>query len=121
LAVQRSGLLAAAVTLLAGPILVLALVIAHRPGSAPAAPEPTTPEVTPREPTTRVFDADAMDRDIAGQYREKFGETVQVGCPAGQPVVTGTTFTCSIVARSERIEVIVVNDNGDYTWKPESA
>lgn len=122
-AMQRSGpliaVLAGAVTLLAGSILTLAVVIARRPDSTPATPPGPTPDSP--QATAQVFDGDAMDRDIAGQYQQKFGDNVQVDCPARQPVTTGTTFICRIVGGQQRILVTVTSDRGDYTWKVEAA
>ena len=67
----------------------------------------------------KVFDADALNRTITGQYKDKFADaTVDVSCPTGQKVSKGATFTCDIQGRSEKIEVTVASDDGDYTWKP---
>jgi hypothetical protein len=66
----------------------------------------------------KVFDADAMNRDIAAQYKDKFGPRIEVTCPTGQEVKSGATFTCSIRDESTRIEVRVTSNDGDYTWKP---
>jgi hypothetical protein len=74
------------------------------------------PTTTPSD--SRIFETDAMDRDIAGQYLGQFGERVDVRCPRDQPVVVGRIFTCDIAGRSEKIEVTVTSAAGDYTWKP---
>lgn len=67
----------------------------------------------------KVFDADALNSTISSQYKDKFGDaTVAVTCPDGQKVSKGTTFTCDISGRSEKIQVTVASDDGDYTWKP---
>jgi len=66
----------------------------------------------------KVFNADALNRDIASQYKDKFGETVEVTCPTGRRVTKGETFTCEMKDRSERIEVKITSVDGDYTWKP---
>ncbi|HZB50668.1 MAG TPA: DUF4333 domain-containing protein [Mycobacteriales bacterium] len=67
----------------------------------------------------KVFDADALNQTISSQYKDKFGDsTVVVSCPAGQEVSKGRTFTCDIQGRSEKIQVTVASDDGDYTWKP---
>ncbi len=67
----------------------------------------------------KVFDADALNRTISSQYKEKFADaTVTVTCPDGQKVSKGATFTCDVQGRSEKIQVTVASDDGDYTWKP---
>jgi hypothetical protein len=33
-------------------------------------------------------------------------------------VSKGETFECSIAGRSEKIQVTVASDDGDYTWRP---
>jgi len=66
----------------------------------------------------RVFDTDSMNRDIAGQYADRFGPRVDVRCPPEQPVVVDRTFTCDIVGQSGKIEVKVTGADGDYVWRP---
>jgi hypothetical protein len=68
----------------------------------------------------KVFDADAMNRDVAAQYKDKYGEKVDVTCPTNQAVKRNATFTCSIKDRTEKIEIKVTSDGGDYTWKPQT-
>ena len=58
-----------------------------------------------------------MNRDIASQYKDKFGDTVEVSCPSGQQVKAGATFDCSIKDKSQKIQIKVTSDSGDYTWK----
>jgi hypothetical protein len=65
----------------------------------------------------KVFDADAMNRDIATQYKEKFGDTVTVSCPTDQAVKKNASFDCSVSGKSQKIQVQVTSDSGDYTWK----
>jgi hypothetical protein len=134
--------LTGAVVLLAGAVLVLGLVVLRSSPSgagAPApgvgtstTPTPTTPTPTsaagPSEsptapptdsPTVKVFDADALSVTIEQQYRDKFGDTaVQVRCPAGEPVTVGRVFYCTIVGRTEQVQVTVQTADGDYTWRP---
>ena len=67
----------------------------------------------------KVFDANALNRTISSQYKDKFGDaSVSVSCPQGQKVSKGATFTCDIQGRSEKIQVTVSSKDGDYTWKP---
>jgi hypothetical protein len=65
----------------------------------------------------KVFDANAMNRDISSQYKDKFGDTVEVTCPTNQQVKVGATFSCTIKDKSQKIEVKVTSDSGNYTWK----
>jgi flagellar basal body-associated protein FliL len=67
----------------------------------------------------KVFDENALNSTISSQYKDKFGDSnIQVSCPAGQEVSKGATFTCDIQGRSDKIQVTVSSDDGDYTWKP---
>ena len=69
----------------------------------------------------KTFNADALNRDIASQFHDKFGQTIQVTCPTGQQVKKGATFTCDgkvTGGESGKIEVTVTSADGDYTWKP---
>jgi hypothetical protein len=67
----------------------------------------------------KVFDADALNSTISTQYKEKFGgSSVTVSCPEDQEVSKGATFTCDLAGRSEKIQVTVSSDDGDYTWRP---
>ncbi len=69
----------------------------------------------------KTFNADALNRDIASQFHDKFGQTIQVTCPTGQQVTKGATFTCDgkvTGGESGKIEVTVTSADGDYTWKP---
>jgi hypothetical protein len=69
----------------------------------------------------KTFNADALNRDIASQYHDKFGETIQVTCPSGQRVTKGASFTCEgkkANGESGKIEIKITSADGDYTWKP---
>jgi hypothetical protein len=67
----------------------------------------------------KVFDATALNSTISQQYKEKFGgSTIAVSCPDNEKVSKGATFTCDIQGRSEKIQVTVASDDGDYTWRP---
>src|SRR5215468_572210 len=73
--------------------------------------------------STRVFDADALNRDIAAQYGDKFGSNpaFEPNCPPSQPAVKGTSFTCYgrlSTGESQKVEVKVTSNDGDYMWKP---
>jgi hypothetical protein len=67
----------------------------------------------------KVFDANALNSTISQQYKEKFGDSsISVNCPSDQKVSKGSTFTCDIPGRSEKIQVTVASSDGDYTWRP---
>jgi hypothetical protein len=66
----------------------------------------------------KVLDASALNTDIATQYKDRFTDTVTIDCPKDKPAKSGTTFTCSISGSSQKIEVTVKDDNGNYTWRP---
>jgi hypothetical protein len=69
----------------------------------------------------KVFDESALNSTIASQYKDKFGDSsVQISCPSGEEVSKGHTFTCDISGRSDKVQVTVTSDDGDYTWKPQS-
>jgi hypothetical protein len=65
----------------------------------------------------KVFDAAAMDRDIAQQYKERFAQTVQVDCPTGQEVKVGGTFECTMKDSSKKITIEVKDSSGTYQWR----
>lgn len=114
--------LGSAVVLLAAAVLAMALVVLGRsnqvsPTGTPAITATTSPAAPPQ--AQKVFDAEALAATISRQYGEKFSDpAVQVRCPARERVAAGRVFECAVVGRSERIEVTVVSDDGDYTWKP---
>jgi hypothetical protein len=69
----------------------------------------------------KTFNADALNRDIASQYHDKFDQTIQVSCPSGQQVKKGASFTCDARlsgGETGKIEVKVTSSSGDYTWRP---
>jgi uncharacterized protein DUF4333 len=65
----------------------------------------------------KVLDANALNSDIANQYKQRFTQTVQIDCPKDKPAKSGTTFTCSISGSSQKIEVSVKDSDGNYTWR----
>jgi hypothetical protein len=65
-----------------------------------------------------VFDSAALNKDIAAQYSDKFGEKITVNCPKDKQVKKGASFTCTIAGRDNKIEVKVTSGDGDYTWRP---
>ena len=67
--------------------------------------------------TKKVFDANALNRDIAAQYKDRFTQEVQVTCPPNQAVKAGTSFQCPIVGSSQKITVDVKDNNGTYVWR----
>ena len=59
-----------------------------------------------------MFNADALNQDIAAQYGDKFGSNpaLEPNCPPSQPVVVGTSFTCYgrlSTGESQKVEVKV--------------
>ena len=68
----------------------------------------------------KVFDSAALNKDIATQYNDRFGEKIEVDCPKNTQVKKGASFTCDIAGRDNTIEVKITSDDGDYTWRPSS-
>lgn len=124
--------MSAAVAVLAVAVLLLTVAVVGGPDevaphgtpdpgvTSPASPtSPTSPASPTAGTEPKVFDADALATTIGQQYKEKFGDSaVRVSCPIDEPVVRGRVFYCSIDGRTERIEVTVRTEDGDYTWRP---
>ncbi|MBI3688177.1 MAG: DUF4333 domain-containing protein [Actinobacteria bacterium] len=65
----------------------------------------------------KVFDATALNQDLAQQYKDRFTQVIQVDCPADEQVKVGRTFECSIKDSTKTITIEVKDDTGAYLWR----
>jgi hypothetical protein len=109
---RATVVLSAAIGVLAAAVMVLIIVVVrdHQIIHGRGSPDASVL-------IERVLDTEALNSDIANQYKDRFTQQVTVNCPKDQPAKPGVTFTCSLEGASGRIEVTVQNDNGDYTWR----
>ncbi|MGW4587613.1 DUF4333 domain-containing protein [Amycolatopsis thermoflava] len=108
-------------------VLACAALLLSGCDSAPERPAPTTPPpVTTSSPTTaasltpvrRVFDATQVQDGVRRVLTESYliGGVGEVSCPAGEDVVAGHIFECTvdIAGEKEKVTITVRDAAGGY-------
>jgi hypothetical protein len=65
------------------------------------------------------LDPDAVERDVAAQYEQREGVSLDLSCDQSMNVRSGRTYECAGTTgdgRDVTITIEVLSTDGDYTW-----
>lgn len=67
-----------------------------------------------------ILDPASVQTDVAAQFEDQEGVSIELNCPADMEVVVGNTYECTgTTADSEEVTLVIEisAENGDYTWQ----
>ncbi|MGI8723468.1 MAG: DUF4333 domain-containing protein [Geodermatophilaceae bacterium] len=67
-----------------------------------------------------LLDQGAVQRDVAVQFEDQEGVSVELSCPADMEVEVSKTYECTgMTADSEDVTLVIeiTDENGNYTWQ----
>ena len=70
---------------------------------------------------TTVLDRAAVERDVAAQFEEIHGLSIDLSCPDEMPVESGAEYTCTGTTKDGQevtlaIQIADPSDDAEYTW-----